>query len=322
MRQAGRYLPSYRKIRRGRTILEIAKSPELSSSVAVDAARTLGVDAAILFADIMLPLEGIGIKFRIEENVGPIISNPIRSSEDVEGLARFSAKAHVPYVLAGIERTLEKLNDSMPVIGFSGGPFTLASYIIEGAPSRDFTLTKRMMYEQPRVWHRLMRRLASLVADYLDAQVRQGVGVVQLFDSWAGCLSREDYERSVLEFSKSVFDSLPSRVPKIHFCADSSALIAQFLGTGCDVVSLDWRIPIDEVWRSGGDDVSAQGNLDPVVAVAGGGVMERQVLDILKRADGHRGHIFNLGHGVLRETPPENLRRVVAIVHQKTKAKR
>jgi len=322
MRQAGRYLPSYRKIRKDHTVLEIAKNPELSSSVSADSAKSLGTDAAILFADIMIPLEGIGIKFKIQEDIGPIVENPVRSIREVELLGNFDARAHVPFVLEGIEKTLEKLDDSIPVIGFSGGPFTLASYIIEGAPTREFTLTKRFMYEQPGAWGALMGRLSRLVTEYLKAQVRHGAGAVQLFDSWVGCLSPTDYERFVMPHTTEIFEALSTGVPRIHFCADSASLLAQLRMTGCDVLSVDWRIPIDEVWRVAGEKSAAQGNLDPVLAVTGGEPMEGQVEEILRRARGHRGHIFNLGHGVLKETPPQNLRRIVEIVHKATRGNR
>lgn len=314
MRQAGRYLPSYRKLRLEKGILEIAREPALASDVTVDPVKQLGVDAAVLFADIMLPLEGIGVKFRIEENVGPIIENPIRTKEDVEALGDFEPDEHVPHVLETIALAVQKL-DGVPLVGFSGAPFTLASYLVEGAPSREFLLTKRMMYGDPDAWNLLESRLAKLVVGYLRAQVRSGVSAVQLFDSWVGCLSPLDYSTFVKRHSAEIFRGIGGKVPRIHFCAGSSALIEEFEETGPDVLSVDWRVPIEMVWKRTGGRVGVQGNLDPAAAAAGGRAMERGVSDIIERARGRRGHVFNLGHGVLRETPPENLKKVVEMVH-------
>ncbi|MDG7011135.1 MAG: uroporphyrinogen decarboxylase [Nitrososphaerota archaeon] len=315
MRQAGRYLPSYRKLRSVKGILEIAKDPGLASDVTVDPVRQLGVDAAVLFADIMLPLEGIGVKFKIEENLGPVIENPVRTREDVEALGEFDPEQHVDHVLRAISLAVEKL-DGVPLVGFSGAPFTLASYLIEGAPSRELHLTKKMIYSDPDTWNLLESRLAKLVVKYLRAQIRCGVSAVQLFDSWVGCLSPADYSAHVRRHSTEIFSGVGRRVPTIHFCADSSALIEEFAGTGCDVLSVDWRVPIETVWERSGGAKGVQGNLDPAAAEAGGRVMEKGVEDILRRTSGKRGHIFNLGHGVLRETPPENLKRIVDMVHR------
>jgi uroporphyrinogen decarboxylase len=320
MRQAGRYLPSYRKLRGTRGVLEIAKDPELASNVAVEPVKKLGVDAAILFADIMLPLEGVGIKFNIQENLGPVVQNKIESRKDVDLIGEFDAETHVPYVLQTIEKTNEKLN-GIPLIGFSGAPFTLAGYLIEGSPSREFVLTKRMMYQKPDAWRELMRKLTNLVKKYLAAQVASGASAIQLFDSWVGCLSPVDYETFVMKYTKEIFDSLHGRVPTIHFCANSSGLIEDFARTGCDVISVDWRLPINQAWKRSGNRHAVQGNLDPALAVSGGKLMDKGTRDILKRASGHAGHIFSLGHGVMRETPPSNLQRVVTLVHSETRAK-
>jgi uroporphyrinogen decarboxylase len=317
MRQAGRYLPSYRRVRAEKGILEIARDPELASTITVDPVRQLGVDAAVLFADIMLPMEGIGVKFRIEEDLGPVIDDPVRTVGDVESLREFDPDSHVGYVLETIRRAAEKL-DGTPLIGFSGGPFTLASYLIEGAPSRDFRQTKRMMYGEPDLWGVLMNRLTRLVKSYLAAQVRAGADAIQLFDSWVGCLSPTDYAEFARPYTAEVFDGLKGSVPMISFCADSAALVESFASTGCDVLSVDWRVPIDEVWARTGGRVAVQGNLEPTAALVGGRVMEERVSDILARAQGRRGHIFNLGHGVLKGTPPENLKRVVEMVRKST----
>ena len=314
MRQAGRYLPSYRKVRTTKGMLEIAKDPELASDVTVDPVKELGVDAAVMFADIMLPLEGIGVKFKIEENVGPVIEDPIESMEDVEALGDFDPERHVPNVLETIRLAEAKL-DGVPLVGFSGAPFTLASYLIEGSPTRDFQKTKRLMYTEPDTWRVLMSKLAKVAASYLGAQVREGVEAVQLFESWVGCLGPSDYQEYAKRWTSEIFGAIGGRVPTIHFCAQSSALVEAFASTGCDVVSVDWRVPIGSVWKRTGGTKGVQGNLDPSVAAAGGAWMEREVSRILEEASGKRGHVFNLGHGVLRDTPPENLRRVVELVH-------
>lgn len=321
MRQAGRYLPSYRRIKGNRPITELAKNPELASDAAVDAVRSLGVDAGIVFADIMLPLECLGVKFNIQENVGPVVSRPIRTLEDVDSLESFRPEEDMRYLRDGITATLEKLDGSVPLIGFSGAPFTLAAYMIEGGPSRDLEKTKRLMYSEADVWASLMERLARMVGDYLDFQVRSGVEAVQLFDSWAGCLSPSDYRRFVLPYTKKVLSSVAG-VPKIHFCADSHSLVEAFRGTGADVLSVDWRIPIDQVWNRCSDRIAVQGNLDPAAALAGGRSMDRGVDDVLRSAEGRKGHIFSLGHGVLPETNPENLRRIVMRVHERTRRRR
>ncbi|MDE1857591.1 MAG: uroporphyrinogen decarboxylase [Thaumarchaeota archaeon] len=321
MRQAGRYLPSYRKLRTTKGILEIAKDPELASDVTVDPVRRLGVDAAVMFADIMLPLEGVGVKFRIEENLGPVIQNPIRTMKDVEALSEFDPDRHVDNVLGTIRLAVKKLRGT-PLVGFSGAPFTLASYLVEGSPTRDFQKTKSLMYTEPDVWRSLMSRLTRLVIVYLRAQVRDGVSAAQLFDSWVGCLSPEDYRTFAMPYTKEIFGALGRKVPTIHFCANSGTLVEDFARTGPDVLSVDWRVPIGTVWERTAGTKGVQGNLDPAAAAAGGKVMEKGANRILEEAAGRRGHVFNLGHGVLRETPPENLRRLVQLVHGATSKRR
>lgn len=322
MRQAGRYLPRYRAVKGDRPMTEVAKDPELASQVVVDAVNALGVDAGIIFADIMLPLEGIGVEFRIEENVGPIVTNPVRKRDDIDSLKRLDPEADVGYVFDGIDATLQKLDDSVPLIGFSGAPFTLAGYMVEGRPSRDLELTKRMMYSEPESWHRLMAALTKMVKAYLAAQVSHGVAAVQLFDSWVGCLSPYDYEAYVSRYTREIMESLEGRVPRIHFCANSSSLLQSFIDTGPDLLSVDWRLRIAEAWRVSKRRVGVQGNLDPTLALAGGEAMLHGVRRILEESKGRSGHIFSLGHGVLRETPPENLREVVKTVHTKTRLRR
>jgi uroporphyrinogen decarboxylase len=318
MRQAGRYLPSYRQVKGSRPVTEIAKDPELSSQVVVDAVRALDVDAGIIFADIMLPLEGMGIQFKIEENIGPIVTNPVRTREAVDSLKRLEPDTDVGYVLDGIDATLQKLDDSVPLIGFSGAPFTLAGYIIEGKPSRDLELTKKMMYTQPETWDRLMEALTRMIVAYLERQVAHGVHAIQIFDSWVGCLSPTDYRTYVAEHTEAIMKSLESKVPRIHFCANSSSLLAEFARTGPDVLSIDWRAPISAAWDLSKGELGVQGNLDPVLALAGGDAMTREVTRILRDSNDFRGHIFSLGHGVLRETDPENLKNIVKLVHSRT----
>ena len=321
MRQAGRYLPSYLRIKGELAITELAKDPELASDAAVDAVKALGVDAAIVFSDIMLPLEGIGVRFKIQENVGPIVSNPTRTARDVEALGTLSPEDDMAYLFEGIAATLRKLDGAVPLIGFSGAPFTLAAYMIEGGPSRNLERTKSMIFSEPEAWRSLMTKLTRTVTDYLNAQVRHGVQAVQLFDSWVGCLAPEDYEQSVLPFTREIFASIAG-VPRIHFCAESASLIEVFHQTGADVLSVDWRVPIGTVWTRCSGRTGVQGNLDPAVAVAGGPLMERRVSEVLESSGGRAGHVFSLGHGVARATPPENLRRVVEMVHEQTRRRR
>lgn len=322
MRQAGRYLESYRKVRTEHDILTICKTPELAAKVAVEAAEQLGVDAAILFADIMLPLEGMGVGFKIVEGVGPQIDNPIRSMEDVENIGQLDPRKHVPFVLDAIGLIKNQIGDRIPLIGFSGAPFTLASYIIEGGPSRDFIESKKMMYGQPAVWARLLTKLSEMVAEYLQAQIRAGVDAVQLFDSWSGCLSPSDYEEFVLPYSRTIFDKLEGKgVPRIHFGVGTAGILKMMRRAGGDVFGVDWRIPIDEGWALLGD-VAIQGNLDPATLLGNPGLIESRAKEILVRIGGRPGHVFNLGHGVLPQTQPENLRNLVGFVHSSTIRKR
>lgn len=321
MRQAGRYLPSYKRLKGQKNIMDVVKDPDLASDVAVDAVKTLGVDAGILFADIMSPIEGIGVKLKIEENVGPVVAKPVRSLQDAEALGRLDPERDIPYVLDGVRSTIAKLDDAVPLIGFSGAPLTLAAYLIEGGPSRNLEKTKAMMFSEPEVWGALMTRLTRIVRDYLAAQVRCGVGAVQLFDSWVGCLAAEDYRQFVFKYTREVISSI-SGVPRIHFCADSSPLVEEFHATGADVLSVDWRVPLVDVWRRCSERTGVQGNLDPAIALAGGGLMQRRVEEILGMARGHKGHVFSLGHGVLQGTNPENLQKVVKMVHDETRRTR
>jgi uroporphyrinogen decarboxylase len=319
MRQAGRYLEAYRKVRSRHDILTICKTPELAAEVTLAPVLELGVDAAIVFADIMLPVEAVGVRLRLVEGVGPEIENPVKSVEDVERMKGFDPKEHVPYVYDTVRLVKNRLEDRVPLIGFSGAPFTLASYLIEGRPTRDFSLTKAMMYENREVWESLLGKLSDLAASYLLGQIEAGVDAVQLFDSWVGCLSPRDYEEFVLPFTKRVFDRIAGRgVPLIHFGTGTGGLLRLMRSAGGDVFGLDWRVSIDDAWRILGD-VAVQGNLDPATLLGPFNLVEARTRDILERVGGRSGHIFNLGHGVLPTTPPERVRKLVQFVHESTR---
>jgi len=318
MRQAGRFLPEYRKIREKYDIISICKNPELSAQVTMLPVTALGVDAAIIFADIMIPLEAMGVGFEIKEGLGPVVTSPIVNLESANSLTELNAKSELFFVLEAIrlaKRTLE-----VPLIGFSGAPFTLASYLIEGKPTRDFIKTKAMMYREPKVWYLLMDKLATAMGAYLRAQVEAGVDVVQLFDSWAGCLSPQDYHQYVLPYSQQILKNLESTgVPRIHFGTGTSTLLEEMKQAGGDVFGVDWRIPIDVAWERLGYDVGIQGNLDPVVLLADFELAKSQTREILERTKGRPGHIFNLGHGMLPDTPPERAAEIVKFVHDATR---
>ncbi|HZD12692.1 MAG TPA: uroporphyrinogen decarboxylase, partial [Candidatus Binatus sp.] len=321
MRQAGRSLESYRKIRKEHDVLEICKTPELSAEVAVSAVRELGVDAAILFADIMLPLEGVGINLKIIEG-GPRIEKPVRNMEIIEKLETFSPEEHVPYVLDAVHVTKASLNDKIPLIGFSGAPFTLASYLIEGGPSRDFIETKKVMYGQPELWNRLLSSLSGMVSRYLLAQIKAGVDAIQLFDSWVGCLSPTDYQQFALPYTKNILEKTErSGVPRIHFGVGTGDLLESMNQMPSNVIGVDWRIPIDKAWARI-QKQGIQGNLDPGILLGNWELVENRTREILERVNSKPGHIFNLGHGVLPETNPEQLIKLVKFVHEMTKTRR
>ncbi len=322
MRQAGRYLESYRKVRAKHNVLTICKTPKLSAKVTLDAARELEVDAAILFADIMLPLEGVGVEMKIVDGLGPRIEHPVRNEGAIGNIALFDPEEHVPHVLETIRLVKSGLADSVPVIGFSGAPFTLASYLVEGGPSRDFAETKKMMYDQPDLWNRLLTQLSEMVSSYLIAQVRAGVDAVQLFDSWSGILSPVDYEEFVLPFTRKIFDRLEGKaIPRIHFGVGTAGILKVMRKAGGEVYGVDWRISIDEAWRVLGD-VGIQGNLDPATVLGTWSLIEKRSREILERIGGRPGHVFNLGHGVLPETQPEQLKKLVKFVQLTTKKRR
>ncbi len=316
MRQAGRSFPAYRALRERYGILQLAKTAELCGEVTLMPVRELGVDAAVLFADIMLPLEPMGVGLRIEPEIGPIIDRPIRSPADVAALKPFDP-AEVSFTLDAIRLVRRELDGEAGVIGFSGAPFTLACYLIEGRPSRDFAIAKAFMYREPAAWHDLMERLAAMVAVYLRAQVDAGAEVVQLFDSWVGGLGPADYREFVEPHVRGIFAALPD-VPTIHFGTGTAALLELLAEAGGDVIGLDHRVSLADAWRRVGPDRGVQGNLDSARLLAGWEATRDGAQAVLDEAAGRPGHVFNLGHGVLPETDPQLLRRLVDFVHEQT----
>ena len=316
MRQAGRYMPEYRAIREKYSLIEICHHPEIAAEVTLQPVRALGVDAAILFADILLPAIPLGVGLEFAKGEGPVLQNPVRTMEDVRALRPVDAEADLGYVMDAIRILRGELKD-VPLIGFCGAPFTVASYIIEGGSSREFLKTKAMMYSAPEVWHALMEKLSVVLSDYLVAQIRAGAQTVQVFDSWVGALNPQDYEEFVLPYSQKILqDAKKENVPVIHFGTNTTTLLPLMKRAGGDVLGLDWRIPLDDGWKLLGEDVAVQGNLDPTILFAPLPEIKKRVYDILDRANGRPGHIFNLGHGILQHTPVDNVKAVVDMVHE------
>ncbi len=322
MRQAGRSLAAYRELRERYAILTLAKTPELSARITVMPVNELGVDGAVLFADIMLPLQGMGVSLAIQPDLGPVIHYPIRSAADVQKLRPLDPERDVPFVLEAIKLVRQELAGRAGVIGFGGAPFTLACYLIEGRPSRDYAAAKALMLREPAVWAALMDRLTDATIAYLKAQVVAGAQVIQLFDSWVGSLSPADFERSVLPWSQRIFAALRGLAPTIYFGTGNASLLELMAQAGSDLLSLDWRVRLDEGWQRVGLERGVQGNLDPVRPLAGWEATEAGAADILDRAAGRPGHVFNLGHGVLPDTDPDILRRLVDFVHTRTAVER
>jgi uroporphyrinogen decarboxylase len=319
MRQAGRYMPEYRAIREKYTLLEIVQRPEIAAEVTLQPVRRLGVDAAILFADILLPIVPMGLELEFAQGEGPVIRNPVRSAADAARLRLSEPRADLGHVLETIRLVRMELDEHTPLIGFAGAPFTLASYMIEGGASRNFILTKSLMYTAPHVWSLLMEKISMVLADYLVAQVEAGAQAVQLFDSWVGALSPADYACYVQPYSQRVLSAaVKTGVPVIHFGTGTATLLDLMKQAGGSVMGLDWRLPLDLGWATLGSDIAVQGNLDPVALFAPLPVLRQQVEDVLRRAAGRPGHIFNLGHGILQNTPVEAVRAVVEMVHEKT----
>jgi len=316
MRQAGRYMPEYRAVRKQHSLIEICKKPALAAEVTITAAEALGVDAAIIFADLLLPLEVMGLPFRFEAGEGPVIEKPLRTRGDVARL-RTDGASELGYVSEAIRLVVKHFGARLPVIGFCGAPFTLASYMIEGGGSRSYIETKKMMYNSPPAWAELMGKLVAVVSEYATEQIRAGADAIQIFDSWVGCLSVEDYRRYVLVPVTELVKKLQkSGVPIIYFGTDTASLLQSMKETGAEVIGLDWRIPLDEGWRSMDWAGAVQGNLDPVLLFADWKELRARAEDILLRANGRPGHIFNLGHGILPETPVENVKALAEFVRE------
>ena len=316
MRQAGRVLPEYREVRSRHSLLDICHNPELAAAVTLQPVERFDVDAAIIFADIVTPLVGVGMDVQIVEKVGPVIDATIRSESDLERLRQFEPDQDVPYMLEALRLVRAALPEEKALIGFSGAPFTLATYLVEGGPSRNYAITKAMMYGQPDLWHGLMNRLSDMIIAYLLAQASAGAQALQVFDSWIGWLSRRDYVEYVFPYTVRILSAVKAAgVPVIHFATGAGGLNGVIKNSGADVVGLDWRIPLDEAWESLGD-VAVQGNLDPAVLLAPPDVVREQTRDVLKRAGGRPGHIFNLGHGFLPQTPLDNIMHMIDCVRE------
>jgi len=316
LRQAGRYMPEYREVRKHHTLLEICKSPELAAEVTITAAEKLSVDAAIIFADLLLPLEAMGLDFEFQAGEGPVVHRPVRTIEDVHAL-RTDRADQLGYVARAIEKVAAHFGDRLGVIGFCGAPYTLASYMIEGGGSRNYIETKKLMYSNPIAWSSLLDKLVAVLTEYCFQQVQAGADAIQIFDSWVGSLSLSDYRAYAFEASKRVVHAVQEMgVPAIYFGVETAGLLEQMAQTGADVIGLDWRQPLDEGWRVVGPGHAVQGNLDPITLFAPLDVLERQVREILLAASGRPGHIFNLGHGIVPGTPVENVQAVARIVHE------
>jgi uroporphyrinogen decarboxylase len=317
MRQAGRSLPEYRELRKQHNLFEVCRRPELCAEVTLQPVHAHGVDAAVMFADIMLPVLGMGIDVELVESVGPVIAEPVRTMADVERLVVPEPDESVPFILEAVRLVREELSPERAVVGFCGGPFTVAGYVIEGKPTRDFVKVKTMMYREPAVWHALMEKLTDTSIPYVRAKVEAGADVLQVFDSWVGALSPADYEEFVAPYSARILGAVD--VPTIHFGTGTATLLGSMAAAGGDVIGLDWRIALDEGWaRVGEEERGVQGNLEPALLLGPWERVESGAVDVLARAGGRPGHIFNLGHGVLPDTDPAVLRRLVELVHERT----
>jgi uroporphyrinogen decarboxylase len=319
MRQAGRYLEKYRKLREKHSFLEMCKTPELAVEVTLQPFELIDLDAAILYSDILIPVEAMGIDLEFIESRGPVIHNPVRTEKDVRALRVIDPRESVPFVMESIKILRKELEGRAPLIGFSGVPFTLASYMIEGGGSKNYLEAKSMMYNAPELFHELMQKITDTVIRYLNAQVDAGAQAIQVFDSWVGALSPLDYKNYVLPYSKQVLDGIKGSVPKIHFGTGTAGFLDLLKEAGGDVIGVDWRIDLDRAWKILGDDVGVQGNFDSSKLFGTKAVIEEAVKDILQRAENRPGHIFNLGHGIQPKTPPENAAFMVDKVHELSK---
>jgi uroporphyrinogen decarboxylase len=316
MRQAGRYLPEYRALRQKHTLLQLCRTPDLATEVTLQPLRRIELDAAILFSDLLLPLAPMGIPFDFVQGEGPAIEQPIRRAADIDRLREVDVLDSLAYTFDAIRQIKRELGSRVPLIGFAGAPFTLASYAIEGGHSNNFALTKSLMYSDPAAWHRLAHKLATTVADYLTAQIDAGVDAVQLFDSWVGALNEADYREFALPHTCRIFQAIGHRVPTIHFGVASGALLHAMREAGGEVIGADWRIPLDQAWERVGPDRAVQGNLDPTLLLGPRDRLLNGARDVLERAAGRPGHIFNLGHGILPMTPVENAQALARFVHE------
>jgi uroporphyrinogen decarboxylase len=316
MRQAGRSLPEYRELRERYGLFDIVARPELCVEVTLQPVRRHGVDAAVMFTDIMFPVLGMGVEVDLVESVGPVIAQPVRTAADVERLRVPDPEEAVPTILEAVRLVREELRDDQAVVGFCGGPFTVAGYLVEGKPSRDFHIVKELMYREPAVWHALMEKLTQTFAAYVAAKVRAGADVIQVFDSWVGALSPDDYEELAAPYSRRILGAVDC--PTIHFGTGTAGILHRMAEAGGDVIGLDWRVELDRAWATVGLDRGVQGNLDPAALLGPWERAEQQSLEVLRRAGGRRGHVFNLGHGVLPDTNPGDLGRLVELVHEHT----
>ncbi|MHB1131077.1 MAG: uroporphyrinogen decarboxylase [Chloroflexota bacterium] len=317
MRQAGRYLPEYRQLRERHAMLEVIKTPELAVEITLQPLRRFDLDAAIIFSDILPPLESMGAEVHFSQGEGPTIPRPVRSAADVDALRVPVAAEIAPYTQAAIRLAARELSGRLPLIGFAGAPFTLAGYLIEGGSSRDFARTKRLMYDEPSVWHSLMDKLAQLVGLYLVAQVQAGAQVTQVFDSWAGVLSPADYAEFVLPYSRrAVAMARRAGAPVIYFSTGTAGMLETIRQVEADVFGLDWRVNLGDAWARLGEDVALQGNLDPLGLFAPLPRLHQRAAEVLYQANGRPGHIFNLGHGILPETPIDHVVALVDFVHE------
>ena len=316
MRQAGRYMPEYRQVRDQHSFIEMCRRPDLAAEVTVTAVKRLNVDAAIIFADILLPLIPMNVGLQYEQSGGPSIDRPVRTAADLDRIAPVAAAESLSFVGESIRLARAELAGRVPIIGFAGAPFTLASYLIEGGGSRQYRATKTMMYREPATWARLMRMLSQITSDYLNLQIAAGADLVQLFDSWVGCLAPEDYRRFVMPYTRAVIRALTPGIPVIHFGTDTSGLLELMAQAGGDVIGVDWRINLADAWARLGDRVAVQGNLDPVALFADITELRSRAREILDQAANRSGHIFNLGHGILPETPVDHVIALIDAVHE------
>jgi len=316
MRQAGRYLKEYRALRKKHSFLEMCKNPELAAQVTLQPIEKFKLDAAIIFSDILIPLEPMGVEFEFAKGEGLVFRHPLRERKDVERLRVFDPEEEISFLMKAIRIVRKELEGRVPLIGFSGAPFTLASYVIEGGHSKNYALTKSLMYQDHPTWDALMEKLSEVLIRYVDAQIRSGVQALQMFDSWAGCLSPGDYEEYVLPYSRKVMDGVSKSVPLIHFATANSTLLELMKRAGGDVIGVDWRVDIGEAWARLAYDVAIQGNLDPVILLGPVDLIEKNLKKILARAGDRPGHIFNLGHGILPNTPPDHVAVLVDMVHE------